>query len=305
MAAGATLVGPFMEDGSAGKGLFAAHGRLGWGDVCFLCPQGCGSRRDSCPENTAWVNLLPSVAVGRTAEMVTDNEERRQPVRRMVLADMVHDSILSMLMNGDFAPGDNLRIESLANRLGVSPTPVREALVRLESPGLVRRTALKGYKVSPLLVGPELEDLFEARLLIEPALARKAAMNSTPEFVAELDRLMHAQETASTGPDFSAYKDFLVADEAFHATLAVQGHNRFLISAYDALGGQIQRFRFFAGQGVTDANFAIAEHRVILEAIIHGTPDDVEKASATHVRNVAARARSEAEHLSSGKVESS
>lgn len=77
--------------------------------------------------------------------------------------------------------GKPLGIDGLAQQLDVSPTPVREALVQLESTAMVTRTALRGYRVAPLLSGRQLTDLFDARLLLEvglPSVPRSTSMIS-------------------------------------------------------------------------------------------------------------------------------
>src|SRR5262245_38899724 len=94
---------------------------------------------------------------------------------RVTLADGVYESIKALIMDHAVAPGDRTTIDALASQLGVSPTPVREALARLESDGLVRKRPLAGYTTTPLLSRAQFEELFEMRLLLEPAAARRAA----------------------------------------------------------------------------------------------------------------------------------
>ena len=103
-----------------------------------------------------------------------------RPVRRLTLTDDVYTSVQTLIMDHAVAPGEKINIDALARRLQVSPTPVREALARLESDGLVRKRALVGYTASPLLSRAEFEDLIEMRLLLEPAAAPSpAAIAST------------------------------------------------------------------------------------------------------------------------------
>src|SRR4051812_10810655 len=78
-------------------------------------------------------------------------------------------------MDHEMAPGDRLNIDALARQLAVSPTPVREALARLESDGLVRKRPLIGYTVAPVLTRQEFEELYDMRLILETAAARRAA----------------------------------------------------------------------------------------------------------------------------------
>jgi len=229
----------------------------------------------------------------------------RPPLARRILSDSVYDAVLAMLMDRQLEPDDVLSIDGLARTLGVSPTPVREALARLEAPGLVRRTALKGYRVAPLLSKQELAALMEARLVLEPVLAMRACERSTPAFLESLTALVHIQERAGRGPNFKDFQEFLRADEEFHSVIKEQSGNKFLASATDAIGGQVQRFRLFAGQGVIDAEQAMEEHRTILHAFEKGSPEGVAEAMRQHLVNVSTRAVDELTELEHGREEPS
>src|ERR1700760_2162226 len=107
-------------------------------------------------------------------------------LKRSTLGDDVYTSLRSAVLEHTLAPGDRMNIDALARELEVSPTPVREALARLESEGLVRKRPLAGYTVSPLLTRAEFADMFDMRLLLECAAARWAAARATAEQRAEL-----------------------------------------------------------------------------------------------------------------------
>lgn len=197
-------------------------------------------------------------------------------------------------MDGRLMPGDAVSIDGTARDLEVSPTPVREALARLEHTGLVQRAALKGYRVAPLSSAAEMAQLMEARLVIEPVNTRLAGEVMTPETLAALEQSIEDLSTAPRGPSFAEFRDYFDADERFHRLIAENAGNPFLLAAYNALGGQVQRFRLFSGVGITDADSAIAEHRAIFEAFRAG---DIEGAAAKmteHVSNVRARAMADA-----------
>ena len=102
-----------------------------------------------------------------------------QPIprlRRSTLGEDVYETLTALVMQHTLAPGDRLNIDALARELEVSPTPVREALARLESDGLVRKRPLAGYTATPLLTRQEFEELFDMRLVLEPATARRAGV---------------------------------------------------------------------------------------------------------------------------------
>lgn len=211
-------------------------------------------------------------------------------VQRSVLADQVYKQVLSRLMDGNFTSGDPLSIDGTARELGVSPTPVREALARLESTGLVTRAALRGYRVAPMLSHTELSDLMDARLLLEPHNAEVACSRAGEAFLAALQQSIHDLREAPNGPHFSDYRAYWEADERFHRLIVEQTANKFLLSAYDSLGGHVHRFRLFSGVGVRDAASAIDEHSRILAAMRRGDPTAARIAMASHICGVGERA---------------
>ncbi|KQO84616.1 MULTISPECIES: GntR family transcriptional regulator [unclassified Frigoribacterium] len=209
--------------------------------------------------------------------------------RRVSLADGVYDELLSRLFDNTLPPGTWMNIDALARDLEVSQTPIREALARLESTGLVTRAALRGYRAAPLLTAKELGDLMHARAVVEPANAALAAAHATEAFLAGLDESIERLATSPTGPTVHEYHSYWQADEQFHDLIARQADNAFLYRAFESLGGQAQRFRMFGGLGVTDAEYAIAEHRAIRTALASGRPEAAEAAMLDHVVNVRIR----------------
>ncbi|NUU31278.1 GntR family transcriptional regulator [Arthrobacter sp. C9C5] len=216
-------------------------------------------------------------------------------VSRQVLADHVYEALLIALMDGRLEAGTPVSIDGMARELDVSPTPVREALARLEATGMVRRTALRGYRVAPLFTADELADLMDARLVIEPANAFMACSHADAELTAQLAQAIDDLKAAPRGPSFSEFRAYWEADERFHRLIAESADNQFLLSAYNALGGQVQRFRFFGGLGVTDADFAIAEHTEILQAFEAGDPELARQKMIAHIEGVKQRSQHDSE----------
>ena len=99
----------------------------------------------------------------------------RPIVRPSGLAEEVYRRIRADIMSLKLPPDTRVSVDSLARELGVSQTPIREALSMLEANGLVSKRHLAGYATSPRMDRAQLDELFEFRLLIEPHAARKAA----------------------------------------------------------------------------------------------------------------------------------
>ncbi|MDQ4115261.1 MAG: GntR family transcriptional regulator [Actinomycetota bacterium] len=215
-----------------------------------------------------------------------------RPTRRS-LSDGVHEILLARLVEGSVEPGSPLNIDALSRDLEVSPTPIREALARLESTGLVERTALRGYRAAPLFTERELADLMDARAVIEPVLAERAAARVTSGLVDELLTSIEGLRAAPHGPSFAEFRVAWRRDEEFHELIAQASDNAFLLRAYHALGGQVQRFRLFGGLGVTDAHHAVTEHTAIVDAIAAGDEQGARLAMTAHITGVRERAVSD------------
>lgn len=211
-------------------------------------------------------------------------------IRRSILTDQVHEEILARLLDGKLESGASISIDGTARELGVSPTPVREALARLESTGLVTRAALKGYRVAPQLNRRELLDLMDARILLEPHNAEVACAHADAAFLTQLENAVEDLRQAPNGPHFADFRSYWEADERFHRLIAEQTRNKFLVGAYESLGGHVHRFRLFSGTGVDDSDSAIREHVRILEALRRGDAPAARDAMAGHLNGVRERA---------------
>lgn len=228
-----------------------------------------------------------------------------RPARRLTLTDDVYGTIRAQVMDHVVAPGARINIDALARELQVSPTPVREALARLEADGLVRKRPLVGYTAAPLLTRDEFDELVDMRLILETAAARRAAIRATrtedsavptddPAVpVADLaatDQLRAAATLPGPVPDTQGYASiaaFTAADARFHQLLAEHSGNRMLHDAIVRLRPHLHLFRLHFPP--THYRTSGAEHHRIVDAIAAGDPDRAEAAVRDHL--LAARER--------------
>lgn len=215
-----------------------------------------------------------------------------KPVRS-TLVDQVYERLMELLLDGTLKSGDPVSIDGTARYLGVSPTPVREALARLESTGNVVRVAMRGYRVPEMPDAKEIADIMDARLLIEPQLAEMACVHADAEWFDALEHAIDEQQRAPHTSDASAIRKYHRADEQFHRLIAERAGNAALLRAYHALGGHGQRFRLFIGVGVQDSDFAISEHRELLAAFRRGYGPEAYRIMYSHISGVKERALSE------------
>ena len=166
----------------------------------------------------------------------------------------------------------------LAQQLGVSRTPVRQAFAQLQAEGLLELYPKRGALVVPISAS-EADDVHEARLLIEAHCARRvAAAGSAP--VAELEEAIADQEAAlqAGGAEFAA------ADRRFHRAIVAAAGNALLTRQYDALRDRHQRIAAATvARDPSRVERFIAEHRGILAALDGGDADDVAARVEAHL----------------------
>jgi DNA-binding GntR family transcriptional regulator len=181
-----------------------------------------------------------------------------------------------------FRPGEILMVQSLAKELGISRTPVREALVRLQQEGFVEEAEGKKFKVSEITLKSILE-LHEIRELMEGHAVKRVAKNRTGAQVDELRELTKRMEQALgvRDPDL-----FFEADLEFHAKLIRFCGNRALQDLAVQLTEKIQRVRFLTLYVHRRLEETIDEHSKILDGIEAQDPRSAQKALSTHLQNV-------------------
>ncbi|CEH05923.1 Transcriptional Regulator, GntR family protein [Propionibacterium freudenreichii] len=214
----------------------------------------------------------------QTASLATvDSQSARidqlTPLRSRALVDDVYDLLLDKLTSGELAPDTALGIDPLARQLRISPTPIREALARLEHTGLVHRAANRGYRVAPPLSLEQMLELLDARLVLEDG-AIERAMRHAEDLLPDLDaayeehaRAARALEGSGALHDQHRIHEYYAADWAFHQTILDHSHNRYISRAVNSLSFSFHRMRQTNAMGTTDAPVALAEHAAILNAV--------------------------------------
>ncbi|MDQ8703881.1 GntR family transcriptional regulator [Streptomyces sp. LHD-70] len=212
----------------------------------------------------------------------------RLPARQN-LADDIHEALKAMVMDHAIAPGERMNVYALSRQLGVSQTPLREALARLEADGLVVKASLRGYFVAPLISRTEFEDLFEFRLLIEPWSAARAAERCGPEEHDELRAELASCTDVPDGGEYAAYKAVAAHDHRFHTLVARLSGNVNMPSTFERTNCHLHIFRLFYQTYVGTA--AIEEHNAVTDAIVAGDPDAAAAAMRHHIESSRTRLR--------------
>ncbi|MCL4762312.1 MAG: GntR family transcriptional regulator [Burkholderiales bacterium] len=186
-----------------------------------------------------------------------------KPVDRpQALGDQVYRALRDSLGTHAIVPGQRLQEPALALQLGVSRTPVREALARLASEGLVVAEG-RGYVV-PVLTDADVDEIYELRALLEPAALARAAADAAPDALASIAAALRDAEAAERDGDAAS---FIEANARFHGGWHALVGNRRLIRAIALYAGHVRYLRVMTLHDADARKAALAGMRRILAAL--------------------------------------
>jgi DNA-binding GntR family transcriptional regulator len=207
--------------------------------------------------------------------------------RSLTSAERALHALRELILGGELTPGTRLGEVELADRLGVSRTPVREALTRLAAEGIVEIAPNRGARVATWTVA-ELEGVFDLRSAIEPRLTAYAVPNATPADVETLDDLARRMaDVGCPGPDQDL--DALVPlNRAFHDRLvALAAHPTLAAALAAAIHPPIVR-RNFLTYDEESLRRSLAHHSEIVAALRAGDPEWARAVMTAHIANARA-----------------
>lgn len=208
-------------------------------------------------------------------------------------ADFAYASVRERILSGEFAPGSVLNQELLATTIEISTTPLREALRRLGSEGLVTLDAHSNARVAPLSAD-EARDLFEVRRSMDSLAAGLAAQRRTQQDIAAMEAAGEELRPLIEGVG----PQVLAAHRAFHTALYRASRNAMLVSMLDGLWDKADRYRrlgleLLSGSGATRVQ-DYQEHFELMQAVVEGDAARAEAVMHRHVQaslgSLAARA---------------
>ncbi len=204
------------------------------------------------------------------------------------IRDQIYEAIQESIVNNSYKPGEELQIDRLAEEFGVSTTPIREALIRLESSGLVNLIPNKGARVTAFRE-EDIRDTWEIRKLLEPYAA---GLTAALDVNLEIQELNAAFETLEKGTqDGNLY---IQSDIRLHELLYTHLSNELLKETLHNILQRSMRMRYFAedvskmhDQVVQEV---ISEHKRILQALTARDRDRTIEAVRRHIENGERRA---------------
>lgn len=196
------------------------------------------------------------------------------------LRNKVFKYIKSQIINGHYNPGESLVESKLAEELGVSRTPIREAIRLLELEGLVETTPNKGAVVLGIS-GKDVEDIYAIRLAVEGLAARWAAVNMSVHDKKELAKVVDLMEFYAQKDDVDEVAEL---DNKFHEIIYEASGSKILNLTLSNLHQYLQMARLESLKVPKRLPATMTEHRNIVDSFNESDPDKAEKALTDHVR---------------------
>jgi DNA-binding GntR family transcriptional regulator len=214
------------------------------------------------------------------------------------LTSQVEDIVREKIIGGDLQPDQMISARTLGQALGVSMTPVRNALDRLAAEGLVVMSPRRGTRVAAPSVD-DLEECYDLRLVLEGHAAERAARRVTDGDLAELERRWQAfgdripapssASQAVTPIEAARVRELIALDRSFHELVVQLSGSRRLAQLYRVLELSLAVGRmYYLGKGPSPGRASHVQHRAIVDALAAGSPELARAAAEEHVRQARA-----------------
>ena len=197
------------------------------------------------------------------------------------LRDVVFNTLRQAILTGELKPGERLMEIHLANKLGVSRTPIREAIRKLELEGLVTMIPRRGAEVAQI-TEKSMNDVLEVRRALDALCVELACDRITPE---ELEQLKEACGAFEAAVKTGEVKKIAQADVALHDIIVRATGNQRLIQLVNNLSEQMYRYRFEYIKDSSQHERLVEEHRIIYQSIVQKDKETASQAAKTHIDN--------------------
>lgn len=202
-------------------------------------------------------------------------------IEAIQLGDRTIEAIRTAIITGELAGGAPLRDRQLAEELGVSRTPVREALHRLEAAGLVEPRGRSGWAVTPF-TAQDVREIFQLRRLLEPVGLEALADEPDDSRVARITAYFSDYDHPIAE---QRYADYFRHDDDFHREIVACSDNKRISTFYDVMNAHINRGRHFLyGATAGRVEETLDEHRKIVDAVVARNFDRAREALLEHLR---------------------
>jgi DNA-binding GntR family transcriptional regulator len=202
---------------------------------------------------------------------------------RKFLRDLVYEALLQSFREEKFKPGDQITEKEIAESLGVSRTPVREALYRMLSTGLIKMLPHRGFEVSQWSLR-EIKDIMAVRVLLEKFAIKLAIQNITSQEIEGLKSLVIKIENLLQSKEGKYISELFKLNSLFHDKIVLASKNKILFEIMTFLKDRISGFRFISLSSTVRLEDSFKEHRDILDAIIKKDSNLAERLISEHIQ---------------------
>lgn len=211
------------------------------------------------------------------------------PLEHADLTKQTYNILRGRILKRQLQPGEKILVEEVARGLGVSRTPVTDALKKLANDGLVEIVPRRGTFVTEL-TARDVTDFFDVRLMIELHAAELVLQNNkVARFLEDIKEPLAGMRRAMVEDDYGDYEAFIGSDRDLHMALVNLTGNRHLIHIYTGLNVHMHIARVHYLNTVELARQAQREHEAIVKAFKDGELEKVKQALCAHIGNVKAR----------------
>lgn len=197
------------------------------------------------------------------------------------LRDIVFNTLRKAILKGELAPGERLMEKQLAEKMGVSRTPIREAIRKLELEGLVIMVPRKGAEVA-MITEQDIKDVLEVRAALEGLAVNLACQKMSKE---DIDKLLLVNDDFTKAAKNMDIDQVIEKDVEFHDVIYTSTKNKKLIQIISNLREQIYRFRVEYIRQMIDFSSLAAEHEEIVNAIVDRDGKLAREFASKHVEN--------------------
>lgn len=213
-------------------------------------------------------------------------DPRRHPqIQHSPLGDQVYNLLWDRIVRQQLGPGDKLSDLRLSEDLGVSRTPVREALHRLAQDGIVRNESRRGFYVASFS-SQDVQEIYDIRASLEVLAVRKALPHLTDDALTAAQRALDEVSERVARREEGAGEAFLTVDREFHQMVVRAARNRRLTTLMGSLQAQIGVFQVYGTHLKPLVEESIEHHRVILAALQRRDGDAAARAMERHIEEV-------------------
>ncbi len=212
---------------------------------------------------------------------------RARPIARRTMHDEIVECVRDMIIEGQLPPGARIHEGQLGKLLGISRTPLREALKFLASEGLLELVPGRGAVVKKFGAA-ELRDMLQVLSALETLAARQTCANATDSDIAAL-RALHDEMMRhyARGNRLDYYK----CNQAIHTRLVALSGNAFLAATHESIQSRLRRIRFVGHEGAAKWAAAVVEHEAMIAALEARDPDKLVALVVRHLDNTWERVR--------------